>query len=148
MTVVATDGIGIAGVLVSLTDFFLLQKRPWFELDLVGVPVLLFGEVLIFSGRRALGPFVTTRVKTASGQRVIRSGPYRFIRHPIYLGLILQFYAAPIAWRSAYGAIVMLPLVLLLLRRVALEEEVMKSSFGPEYEDYCRRTKRLIPCIY
>ena len=148
VTVIATDAFGVAGVVVSLVDFFLLQRRPWFELDLVGVVILLLGEALIFSGRRALGPFATTRIRIETGQHVVQSGPYRYIRHPIYLGLILQFYAAPIAWWSAYGAMVMLPLVALLLRRIDLEEAVMESNFGSEYERYIKQTKRLIPFIY
>lgn len=148
MSFVAVNAIGVTGVAVSLFDFFLVQKRSLFELSLIGVVVLLAGEAFIFSGRKALGEYFTARIRIAGGQMLIQSGPYKYVRHPIYLGILLQYFAAPIAWRSSYGALVMLAIIPLVLRRIGLEEKAMGSHFGVEYEAYVKRTKKLIPLVY
>lgn len=105
------NAIGVAGVAVSLFDFFLVQRRSAFQLDLVGAVVFLAGEAFIFSGRRALGEYFTTRIRIAREQKLVQLGPYQYVRHPIYFGILLQYFAAPIAWWSFYGGLVMLPLI-------------------------------------
>lgn len=142
------SAFGAAGVTVSLFDFFVVRGHSIFEIDLVGVVVFLAGVTVTASARRALGKFFSTRVRVTSAQRLIQSGPYRYIRHPIYLGVILLYFSAPIAYQSTYGALVALPVVPILLHRISIEEKAMTLHFGSEYEAYAKRTKRLVPLIY
>lgn len=142
------DAFGAAGIVVSLFDFFVLQGRSVFGLDPLGIVVFLLGVAVEVSALRALGGQYSPRVRTSEGQKLVRSGPYRFIRHPVYLGLILVFFSAPIAWASAYGVLLALPTVPLLLRRIGLEEKAMVLRFGDEYAAYAQRSKRLIPLVY
>lgn len=146
-TVVAVDAFGAAGVVVGLFDFFLVQRRPILQLDPLGVVVFLLGLTLVAAAVRALGRSFSLRIEAAGEQRLVQSGPYRFIRHPLYLGLILAFFSGPITWQSAYGALVMLPIIPLLLLRIRHEERVMALIFDG-YAAYARGTKRLIPLIY
>lgn len=148
MTVFAVDAFGAAAIIVSLYDYFVIQRRPLLELDFIGALVFLAGVALESSALRALGKEYSLRVRTTAKQKLVRSGPYRFIRHPVYLGLILVFFSAPIAWTSYYGALVALPTIPLLLRRIRLEERAMMQRFGDEYAAYVQKTKRLIPFIY
>ncbi|MDE1852490.1 MAG: isoprenylcysteine carboxylmethyltransferase family protein [Thaumarchaeota archaeon] len=147
-TVVAVDSLGAAGILVSLFDYFTIQKRPLLGLDPIGVAIFLMGVAVELSAVRALGRQYSLRVKTTEEQKLIQAGPYRYIRHPVYLGLILVFFSAPIAWVSLYGALIALPTIPLLLKRIRVEERAMAFRFGDEYTAYVQRTKRLIPLVY
>ena len=147
-TVFLVDAFGGAAIVVSVLDFFLLQKRPLSGADPLGLVVLLVGVVAILSALRALRGQYTLRVKTTEGQTLVQSGPYGHIRHPIYLGLILVFFSASIAWWSAYGALLAVPTIPLLLRRIGIEEKAMTLRFGDAYAFYRQKTKRLIPFVY
>jgi protein-S-isoprenylcysteine O-methyltransferase Ste14 len=83
-----------------------------------------------------------------SDRTVITDGPYRFVRHPRYAGLMaLQFAFAlalgsVLAWGFAIGWL------FVNMRRVRLEEVHLRKLFGRAYEDYCSRTPRFIPGGY
>lgn len=147
-TVIAINAFGIAGVAVSLFDFGVVQRRPLLNLDPVGVATFALGLTVELSARRALGKEFAITVRTTAEQRLVQSGLYRFVRHPLYLGVIVLYFSAPIAWQSAYGALVILPIIPFLLRRISIEEEAMALRFGDEWMAYARRTRRLIPLIY
>jgi len=78
---------------------------------------------------------------------LIQSGPYRFIRNPMYLSVLL--FCAPIALEK--GNIISLSLLLVLLvdliLKIEYEEELLKSKFS-DYRNYCKGSKKLIPFIY
>jgi protein-S-isoprenylcysteine O-methyltransferase Ste14 len=73
---------------------------------------------------------------------------YRVIRHPSYLGLLLGLFGWALVFRSGIGLLVSLLLVPPLVARMNSEEALLASEFGERYEDYCRRTCRLLPFIY
>ena len=112
--------------------------------------------ILIFSGLAlrtwavwTLGRFFTWHIKVESHQKVIRSGPYKFVRHPSYTGALLTYFFGPIlfqAWYTALIAAIFLPLA--FYRRIRLEENLLKSKIGKEYLDYSQQVKALIPGIW
>jgi len=84
-----------------------------------------------------------------SGQKLNRSGLYRFVRHPSYLGLELIFLAFALHSRNwTCFAVVFIPPTLALLYRIHVEETALRLAFGADYDDYSSNTKRLIPGIY
>lgn len=95
-----------------------------------------------------LGRFFTIAVSVQKNQKVIDHGPYRYIRHPSYLGLFLIIIGIGLALHS-WGGI----LVLILMNGIAfgyrmhVEETVLVSELGDDYIRYMKRTKRLIPFI-
>ena len=147
-TVLLVDVFGGAAIIVSVLDFFLLEKRPLSRADPLGLLILLVGVAAIGSALWALRSQYTLRVETSEARTLVQTGPYRYIRHPIYLGLILVFFSAPIAWTNEYGALLAVPTIPLLLRRIGIEERAMGQRFGDEYTAYLRRTKKLIPLVY
>ena len=147
-TVLAVDSFGAVAIVVSLLDFFVLQRRSIYGLDPLGVLIFLLAVAIEISALRALRGQYTPVVKTSEGQTLVQAGPYKHIRHPVYLGLVLVFFSAPIAWMSAYGALLALPTIPLLLRRIGIEEKAMAQRFGSEYTAYAQRTKRLLPLVY
>jgi protein-S-isoprenylcysteine O-methyltransferase Ste14 len=96
-----------------------------------------------------LGKAFSVNVATRAGQRLQRSGLYGLVRHPSYLGLELIFLAFALhscTW--ACFAVVMVPPTLAMLYRIHVEETALRAAFGPDYDDYSRNTKRLIPGVY
>jgi protein-S-isoprenylcysteine O-methyltransferase Ste14 len=96
-----------------------------------------------------LGRAFSTNVAMRAGQKLERSGLYRLVRHPSYLGLELIFLAFALHTRTwACFAVVLVPPTLAVLYRIHVEETALRVAFGVDYENYSRSTKRLIPGIY
>jgi protein-S-isoprenylcysteine O-methyltransferase Ste14 len=99
-------------------------------------PVFVLGRR--FSGLVAIQP----------GHTLVTDGIYGVIRHPSYLGLILNALGWVLAFRSGVGLLLIALLVPPLAARMRAEENLLRAHFGDEYERYCLRTSRLIPGIY
>jgi len=74
--------------------------------------------------------------------------PYNIIRHPSYLGLLVNSLGWALAFRSGIGVLLTALLIPPLLARINAEERLLRTQFGDEYDAYCRRTSRLIPGLY
>jgi protein-S-isoprenylcysteine O-methyltransferase Ste14 len=111
--------------------------------------ILVFGLVLRAVAVFNLGKGFSANVAVRAGQTLQRSGLYRFVRHPSYLGLELILLAFALHARNwACFAVVFVPPTLAVLYRIHVEEKALRLAFGAEYEDYGRSTKRLIPGVY
>jgi len=99
-------------------------------------PVFVLGKR--FSGLVAIQP----------GHTLVTNGIYRIIRHPSYLGLLINSLGWSLAFRSGIGVLLTLLLVLPLLARINAEEKLLHSHFGNQYNAYRSHTWRLIPGIY
>lgn len=99
-------------------------------------PVFVLGSR--FSGLVAIQP----------GHTLVTGGAYSIIRHPSYLGLLVNALGWALAFRSGVGVLLMAPLIPPLLARIRAEEVLLYSEFGAEYDAYRRRTWRLIPGIF
>ena len=75
-------------------------------------------------------------------------GIYGVIRHPSYLGLLVNSLGWALAFRSGVGVLLTALLMPPLVARIRAEERLLRSQFGGEYEVYCNRTSRLIPGLY
>lgn len=142
--------IFVIGLLVAVWDFIQLQKAIWTLglLNGVGLAVFVGGTVLRQVGKRTLGRSYSYGLRTLKDQKLIQHGVYRHVRHPITLAAIIYTPAIPLVLSSLYGFLVMLGIVPLFLYRIGIEEKMLIEKFGPEYIQYMKRTKRLIPFIY
>ena len=96
-----------------------------------------------------LGQFFSTTVVTQNSHRLIETGPYQFIRHPAYTGLLLSFFAAGIAMGDGLALLMLFcPIAYVISQRIDLEEKWLADHFGTTYDDYCLRTKKLLPWVY
>jgi protein-S-isoprenylcysteine O-methyltransferase Ste14 len=99
-------------------------------------PVFVLGRR--FSGLVAIQP----------GHRLVTDGIYGIIRHPSYLGLIVNMLGWALAFRSALGVLLAAITVPILVGRIRSEETLLQSQFGAAYDAYRARTWRLIPGLY
>ncbi len=96
-----------------------------------------------------LGRFFTTNVAVRTGHKVIRQGPYRWMRHPSYTGGLTSFFGLGLAFANWLSlAVLMILIVTVYIYRMNVEEKVLIASLGDEYLEYSRQTRRLIPGIY
>jgi len=79
---------------------------------------------------------------------LVTNGIYRVIRHPSYLGLLINSLGWSLAFRSGLGVLLTVLLIPPLLARINAEENLLHSHFGDEYNAYRSHTWRLIPWIY
>lgn len=114
-----------------------------------GLVLFVCGLVLRWWSIVHLGRFFTVNVAIASDHRVVSDGPYRFVRHPSYSGVFLLFIGLGLLlfnWLSA--VILIVPVFLLFLYRMRVEEQALVQALGAPYVDYMARTKRLVPFLY
>jgi protein-S-isoprenylcysteine O-methyltransferase Ste14 len=99
-------------------------------------PVVVLGNR--FSGLVAIQP----------GHTLVTSGVYGVIRHPSYLGLLVNTLGWVLAFRSEVGLVITALIIPPLLARIRAEERLLRTEFGAEYDAYRARTSRLIPGLY
>jgi len=140
----------VAAIAVSVVDLLMLQRDRYnlTAVGVAGVAFLIGGLGLYVIARRSLGKLFSEDVRIIPGHRLVTGGPYRLIRHPIYLGEIFFGFSIPMILSSLYGFIIMLVPTLLVIYRIEIEEKALASKFGQEYLDYASKTKKLIPYIY
>ena len=113
----------------------------------IGVALLALGLAFSVWARRHLGRNWSAHVVVKEDHALIRTGPYRHVRHPIYTGILLAMLGMAIAigeWRTLVGFAFM---VLSFAMKSREEESRMRETF-PEYGEYERGTAALIPFVY
>jgi protein-S-isoprenylcysteine O-methyltransferase Ste14 len=107
------------------------------------------GMALRLYSMSILGRYFTFQVAVHTDQPVIETGPYRYIRHPSYTGALITIVGLGLALGNWAGLIVLLVCMFVGYGyRIPIEESALVASIGEPYEDYIRRTHRLIPYVY
>ncbi len=94
----------------------------------------------------ALGKFWSLHVEIRDSHQFVQSGPFRFVRHPAYLSMLLELLSGGLIL-NATVMLLIFPLLFfpVLLWRIRMEEEALLDKFGDSYRDYQRRIPALIP---
>ena len=129
-----------------LPDIFPISTQP-FVVRLAGVLIYTAGLAIAIMSRMQLGTnWSDIESATVLGKhQVISNGPYRYIRHPIYIGDLLLLTGLELALNSwlVLGVLLLAPVVL----RQAVKEEKKLVATLPHYQAYCSQTKRFIPFV-
>ncbi len=133
-------------VLAGLDFRFGWSKLPvW----LIAVSSALFvGSYGLYAEVMRENAYLSRTVEVQEGQKVVSTGLYGIVRHPMYFSVVLLFWAMPLVLGSLYAFFVMLPFPLLLVRRIKNEERILEKGL-PGYRDYERKVRwRLLPFIW
>jgi len=141
-------GLCLLGLyIVSALDY----GQGW---SFVPVSIVLLGDLLTVLGFAVMyrvfreNTFAAATVTVEPGQRVISTGPYAWVRHPMYAGALLLFLGTPLALGSWWGLAVYIPSVAVLAARLRDEEQFLMRNLAG-YDDYCRRVRfRLVPGLW
>ncbi len=113
----------------------------------IGAALLVAGLGFTVWARLSLGRNWSGYVTLKAGHRLVRSGPYALVRHPIYTGLLFALLGTTIAvdeWRAVLGLILA---TASLVRKLRLEERWLTEEFGSEYAAYKDEVKALVPWL-
>jgi protein-S-isoprenylcysteine O-methyltransferase Ste14 len=115
----------------------------------VGLLVMWAGLALRIWAIRVLGGSFRMTVEVDDGQPVVDRGPYRWVRHPSYSGLLLIVIGLALVYGNwlSLAILAILPAAV-LLRRISVEESALAGVLGQPYADYTSRTKRLVPGLW
>jgi protein-S-isoprenylcysteine O-methyltransferase Ste14 len=109
--------------------------------------ITFMGYLFIFIVFKA-NSYASTAIQVESKQRVISSGPYSVVRHPMYLGMVVMSLFMPVALGSFWAILPMLFVIPIVVFRIKVEEEMLLKELKG-YKEYCLKTKyRLIPLIW
>ena len=127
-------------------SWMVFQDAIW--LRFLGVLTYMLALGWVYWSFVTLGKQHSAEVTIQEDHQFITEGPYHWVRHPMYLGLILFPAGAGLAFGSWIGIALPLLTAGLFVWRIADEEELMHREFGERWETYCRRTWRLVPFVF
>jgi protein-S-isoprenylcysteine O-methyltransferase Ste14 len=104
----------------------------------IGLAVETASIALAIWARRHLGRNWSAEVRIGEDHQLVRTGPYRFTRHPIYVAMLGIFIGAALVSGQYSGLIAVVMLVLLYVRKSRLEDQALANAFGAEWEAYRR----------
>ena len=135
---------------VSFWEFVTVQRMVFrFSLfSVLGLILFVVGVGIRLAGKRALGKYYSYGLRVLPDHKLVTSGIYRYVRHPISLAVLVYDPGIPLIFSSLYGFLLMLALIPLILYRITIEERMLIQKFGDEYHDYMKRTKKIIPFLY
>ena len=147
--IAALGGLGLlAGYLPALTDRIGFWTLDGDAVRWLGVALFAIGGVLRLWPVFVLGRRFSGLVAIQPGHTLVTTGLYAVIRHPSYLGLLVNGLGWALAFRSGVGVLLAALMLPVVLARVRAEEAMLLSQFGAAYEAYRARTARLIPGLY
>jgi len=134
---------------IEATYFRFPESVKWDIFASVVFVVMILGLALRTWAIYTLGNYFTMHLSIQKEHEIIRRGPYKYFRHPSYVGAFLTYLGVPIllhAWFSLIAAAIILPIA--WLRRIHYEEKLLIEEFGEEYKSYCKSVKRAIPGLW
>ncbi len=121
---------------------------PWFQLLVLTIEIVFVAASLwmIAAAVRVLGKQWSLQARVLEGHALIQAGPYRFVRHPIYTGMLGMIIVAGLAWSHWIGFIVaILFFAIGTAIRIHSEERLLREQFGAAFDDYKRKVPAVIP---
>ena len=128
-----------------------LLWRVWPDVvvaEVIGVAVLLGGLGLAVWARVHLGRHWSAQAVLAEDHELVRTGPYRLVRNPIYLGGLIGLAGTAIAIGELRGVAALVLLLAAVMHKIRVEETLLRERFGSAYDEYRRAVRSLIPFVY
>lgn len=152
LLVTLVKAVSLGGFVLASLDYRFGWSRHYLGAEPLWLkvlsPALVLVGLLLMLWVFAVNSFASRTIQVEAGQKVISGGPYRLVRHPMYLGSVVMWLATPLALGSYFA----LPAFALLLPfyvfRLLNEEKVLRRDL-PGYSEYCNATHyRLVPLVW
>lgn len=145
----------IAGSAVMFMTGFILSglgvRFGWYQLPfLVSAifAIIFLGAYFLYAVVLCQNPYLSRTIEVCENQRVVDTGLYALVRHPMYSATLVMFLVMPLVLGSLYAFLVFFMYPVLIVRRIYHEEALLQKQL-PGYVDYCRKVKyRLIPFVW
>ncbi len=138
-------------IALHFTNFGLIFSRGILPqspiLDWAAAAFSVIGVSIAIWARAHLGRNWSPRPAAKLNHELVVTGPYAYVRHPIYTGLILMAFGATLTG-SVWGICVFIAASLIFILRIGKEEKIMHELFPNKYPEYQKRTKRLVPFVW
>jgi protein-S-isoprenylcysteine O-methyltransferase Ste14 len=135
------------GILIPGLDY----RYGWSN---VPIMLVIFSDIVIFLGYILIffvfkeNSYTSRIVEVDKKQKVVSTGPYSIIRHPMYLGIILMYVFIPLALGSYFAMIFFIPVIILIIFRILNEEKVLTRDLKG-YKEYMKKVKyRIVPGVW
>ncbi len=124
-----------------------IPRLPWMQA--AGIGFIILALIVRIWARAQLRGQYSGHVEITAGHRLVKSGPYRFLRHPGYTGFVIMTLGVAVSFSSLIGLIA-IPALLApgLSYRMKVEERLLIDQFGDEYREYAGRSKKIIPGVW
>ena len=148
---------GIAIQTLSLPAVWMMPRQHqttilplgfWFQLlsTIFVIAIIVVSVWIMAASLRALGRQWSLQARVLQNHKLVREGPYRFVRHPIYTGMRGMIVAGGLAWSHWIGFLIALLLFAVgTAIRVRSEEKLLREQFGTAFEDYERSVPAVVP---
>lgn len=143
----ATWGIAleVLGLLLVWFPFVHREPIPLWRVGLA-LPFLVLASVLSWTATRTLGRFLRFSAALDADHQLVRGGPYRIVRHPIYASMLCILFGVAAIVATPLGLAIALPIFLAGTEvRVRVEDGLLASRFGAEFQRYRQTTAAYIP---
>lgn len=120
-----------------------LPESEW--IVAAGFAIQVAGFALAVWARRHLGRNWSGEITAKAGHVLVRTGPYRRVRHPIYSAMLRMFLGTALVSGEVHALLGLIIMSVAYYRKIRLEEAHLRTTFGSEYETYQRESSALIP---
>ncbi|NIK12038.1 methyltransferase family protein [Alkalibacillus almallahensis] len=144
----------LIAVLIIITASLISREMNFWVIDWpiaawFGIIIFASGITLRYWGIRTLGKQFTRHVYVDQADVLIKHGPFKWLRHPLYTGLLLIMTGFTLINLSFIGFLLVFSwFIPTIIHRIQLEESILIESFGHSYEQWMKQRARLIPFIY
>jgi protein-S-isoprenylcysteine O-methyltransferase len=138
---------GILMITGSVMEFHVRDERLRWPSFVVGCALALGSFGLRRWAIASLGKYWSLHVEIRQDHPLVKSGPFRWMRHPTYLSMIMELMSGALILNAILTSVVVFPIfIAILIYRLRLEEAALIEKFGAAYEQYRREVPALIPC--
>lgn len=135
----------VVGIIV---EYIIVAREINYKVSIIGFSLQGFGIFLTLSSIKSLGRLWGLSIEIKEGHKIIKDGVYHYIRHPYYIGVLFEVTGFSLFANSYYIlTLTFLTLYPIIIFRMILDERVMISIFGEEYENYKREVSAFIPLV-
>lgn len=142
--------MSLVSVVVPVVDwaYFTTRQNSFGFLTVLGVIMIIIGISFRAWAVNSLGKYFTATVQIKDGHRLVKTGPYRIVRHPSYTGAFLAIIAGGVILESLTGFIIScIAMIIAYYVRISIEEKELLARFDNEYKAYKLDTKMIIPYV-